>query len=127
MGFGLPAAIGCAIANPEAEIVCITGDGSFQMSLSELALCRDLGLNIKVVILNNGYLGMVRQLQQKNYAGRYSQTKISSPDFVKLAQSYGLEGLKVNCSSEIEMALNKAFSKKSTFILDFEIESMEIV
>ena len=127
MGFGFPAAIGASIANRNAEIVCITGDGSFQMSLSELALCKDLGLNIKVVILNNGYLGMVRQLQEKAHAGRYSQTKISSPDFVKIAQSYGLEGIKVNTTAEIEPALNKAFSSKGTFILDCSIESMEVV
>lgn len=127
MGFGLPSAIGTAIANPEACIVCITGDGSFQMSLSELALCKDLGLNIKVVILNNGYLGMVRQLQELNCAGRYSQTKISNPDFVKLAQSYGLKGLKIQSVNEIENALEQAFSSKDTFILDFCIESMELV
>lgn len=127
MGFGLPSAIGCAVAAPEATVICITGDGSFQMTLNELALCKDLGLNIKVVILNNGYLGMVRQLQEKDHAGRYSQTKISSPDFVKLAQSYGLEGIKVNTTAEIETAINTAFQKKGTFILNFEIESMEVV
>ena len=127
MGFGLPCAIGAAIANPESCIVCITGDGSFQMSLNELAICSDLGLNIKVVILNNGYLGMVRQLQEQNCAGRYSQTKISNPDFVKLAQSYGIEALKVQSSAGIDKALESAFSKKNTFILDFDIESLEIV
>ena len=127
MGFGFPAAIGTAISAPKSNIVCITGDGSFQMSLSELALCKDLGLNIKVVILNNGYLGMVRQLQEKNCAGRYSQTKISNPDFVQLAQSYGLKGLKIQSVSGIDNALKLAFSGNDTFILDFCIESMEIV
>ena len=127
MGFGLPAAIGAAIASLKSTVVCITGDGSFQMSLSELALCKDLGLNIKVVILNNGYLGMVRQLQEQNCAGRYSQTKIFNPDFVQLAQSYGLKGLKVHSLNEIDSALEQAFSDNDTFILDFCIESMEIV
>ena len=127
MGFGLPAAIGVAIANPDACVVCITGDGSIQMSLSELALCRDLGLNIKVVILDNGYLGMVRQLQEKNCAGRYSQTKLSAPDFVKIGQSYGLDALRVNSPNEVDKALECAFSKNNTFILDFVIESLEIV
>ena len=127
MGFGLPCAIGAAIANPNACVVCITGDGSFQMSLNELALCSDLGLNIKVVILNNGYLGMVRQLQEMSCAGRYSQTKISNPDFVKLAQSYGIEALKIHSCADINKAFECAFSKKGAFILDFDIESLEIV
>lgn len=127
MGFGFPAAIGAAVANPDSCVVCITGDGSFQMSLSELAICKDLHLNIKVVILNNGYLGMVRQLQEKNCDCRYSQTKISAPDFVKLAQSYNLEAERVNTLADINKVFEKAFSKKETFILDFNIESMEIV
>ncbi len=127
MGFGFPAAIGAAVACPEKTIICITGDGSFQMSLEELAVCKDYGLNIKIMILNNGYLGMVRQLQQNNCDRRYSQTKISNPDFVKLAQSYGIEALKVNSYSDIDNALNKAFNNKNTFIIDFEIEPMETV
>ncbi len=127
MGFGLPAAIGAAIAAPDKTIICITGDGSFQMSLPELAICKDLGLNIKVVVLNNGYLGMVRQLQEDKCDGRYSQTKISSPDFVKIADSYGLGGEKINSLSEIKEVLEKAFSSCETFILDCAIESMEVI
>lgn len=127
MGFGFPAAIGAAIANPDKTIVCITGDGSFQMSLEELAVCKDYNLNIKIMILNNGYLGMVRQLQEKNCEKRYSQTKISNPDFIKLAQSYGIDAIRVNSFSETENALNSAFSNKNTFIIDFKIEPMETV
>ena len=127
MGFGFPAAIGAAIANPDKTIICITGDGSFQMSLEELAVCKDYNLNIKIMILNNGYLGMVRQLQEKNCEKRYSQTKISNPDFIKLAQSYGIDAIRVNSYSETENALNSAFSNKNTFIIDFEIEPMETV
>ena len=125
MGFGLPAAIGAAIANPKRPVVCITGDGSFQMSLHELATCKDYNLNIKILILNNGYLGMVRQLQQNKCEGRYSQTKISNPDFVTLAQSYGIKSSEVHSSTDIENALNKAFSTDETYIIDFKTEPYE--
>lgn len=125
MGFGFPAAIGAAVANPEKTIVCITGDGSFQMGLHELATCMDNNLNIKIMILNNGYLGMVRQLQEKLCDGNYSQTKISNPDFLTLAKSYGANALRVTTLEEIDSALNAAFSTTGTFIIDFVVEPME--
>lgn len=127
MGFGFPAAIGAAIANPDIPVVCITGDGSFQMGVQELATCIDNNLNVKIMILNNGYLGMVRQLQEKSCDGRYSQTKISNPDFVKLAQSYGLNAMEVSSVANIDEALKKAFSTNETFIIDFRVEPMEIL
>lgn len=127
MGFGLPAAIGASIAMPDKTVVCITGDGSFQMSLSELSVCKDHKLNIKIIILNNGYLGMVRQLQQNNFGERYSQTKISNPNFVQLAQSFGIDAIKVNNANGIEKALEKAFKTNETCIIDFETEPMETV
>lgn len=127
MGFGFPAAIGAAIASPEKEILCITGDGSFQMSLPELATCADYNLNIKIMILNNGYLGMVRQLQEKLCERRYSETKISNPDFVTLAKSYNINALRVTNADEITPALKKAFSTKGTFIIDFAVEPMEVL
>ena len=127
MGFGLPAAIGASVAKPDKAVVCITGDGSFQMSLGELAVCKDYGLNIKIIILNNGYLGMVRQLQQNNFGERYSQTKISNPDFVKLAQSFGIDAIKVNNCNDIEIALEKAFNFTGPFVIDFETEPIETV
>lgn len=125
MGFGLPSAIGSAVAGNNRPVVCITGDGSFQMSLHELATCKDNDLNIKIIILNNGYLGMVRQLQEKFCDGRYSQTKISNPDFVTLAKSYGIEALRVTSRSEVKTALGRAFSNDKTFIIDFTVEPME--
>ena len=127
MGFGLPAAIGASIAMPDKTVICITGDGSFQMSIGELAVCKDYGLNIKIIILNNGYLGMVRQLQQNNYGERYSQTKISNPNFVQLAQSFGIDAIKVNNSNDIENAFEKAFKSIGTYIIDCETEPMETV
>lgn len=127
MGFGFPAAIGVAVAKSENPVVCITGDGSFQMGLHELATCADYHLNIKIMILNNGYLGMVRQLQEKQCHSHYSQTKISNPDFVKLAQSYGLQGIRVSTVDQIDEALSLAFSTNETFVIDFAIEPMEVL
>ncbi len=135
MGFGLPAAIGAAIAGLDKNksdikydsVVCITGDGSFQMGLHELATCVDNNLDIKIMILNNGYLGMVRQLQEKFCNCCYSQTKISGPDFVKLAQSYGVNALRVSSVNEIDNALEQAFVHKGPFIVDFIVEPMELL
>ncbi len=127
MGFGFPAAIGAAVANPDKDIICIAGDGSFQMGLHELATCVDYNLNLKIMILNNGYLGMVRQLQEKLCNRRYSQTKISNPDFLTLAQSYGLNAIRVSSSDEIDDALTKAFEAHGTFIVDFVVEPMELL
>ena len=79
------------------------------------------------MILNNGYLGMVRQLQQKNCEGRYSQTKISNPDFVELAHSYGIKAVKVNSINDIDNALERAFSQQGPYIIDFSIEPMEVL
>lgn len=127
MGFGFPAAIGAAFAEADSNIVCIAGDGSFQMNIQELATCADYNLPLKIMVMNNGYLGMVRQLQQKFYEGRYSETKISNPDFVKLAQSYGLNAIRVSKSDEILPALKYAFSTEGTVVVDFVIEPMEIL
>ena len=127
MGFGFPAAIGAAVANPNKTIVCITGDGSFQMGLNELATCMDNNLNIKIMILNNGYLGMVRQLQEKLCDGNYSQTKISNPDFLTLAKSYGANAFRVTTLDEIDSTLDAAFSTEGTCIVDFAVEPMEVL
>ncbi|MGN0030987.1 MAG: biosynthetic-type acetolactate synthase large subunit [Candidatus Gastranaerophilaceae bacterium] len=125
MGFGFPAAIGAAIANPEKPVVCITGDGSFQMGIHELATCKDYNLNVKIMILNNGYLGMVRQLQEKLCDKHYSQTKISNPDFVQLAKSYNIKAKRVTALQEIKTALTEAFEENGTYIIDFAVEPEE--
>lgn len=127
MGFGFPAAIGVCVADSSKPVVCITGDGSFQMGIHELATCADYNLNLKIMILNNGYLGMVRQLQEKNCSGRYSETKISNPDYIKLAESYGIEAIRVSSLSEIDNAFKTAFSTKNPFIIEFRVEPMEIL
>lgn len=127
MGFGFPAGIGAAVAFPEKTVVCISGDGSFQMNLEELAVCKDYNLNVKIMILNNGYLGMVRQLQEKSYGGRYSETKISNPDFLKLAESYGIGARRVSSFNEIEDALTCAFSTDGPYVEEFMVEPMELL
>jgi acetolactate synthase-1/2/3 large subunit len=127
MGFGFPAAIGAAIAKPESNIVCVAGDGSFQMAIHELATCKDYDLNLKIILLNNGYLGMVRQLQEKFCNGRYSQTKISNPDYITLAKSYGIEAQRVSQLEDVIPALEKAFSHNSPSLIEFIVEPMEVL
>lgn len=127
MGFGLPAAVGASVANGRKTVLCVSGDGSLQMNFHELATCIDYNLPVKIFILNNGYLGMVRQLQQKFCSGRFSETKISNPDFVKLAESYGVCGIRVHTEAEILPALEKAFAIDGPVVVDFIIEPMEVV
>jgi acetolactate synthase-1/2/3 large subunit len=110
MGVGLPYAIGASFANPDRPVVCVTGDGSIQMCIQELSTARQFGLPIKIVALNNRYLGMVRQWQEMFYSRRYSQTYMDSiPDFVKLAEAYGHVGIRVEKSAEVVPALRRAF------------------
>lgn len=127
MGFGFPAAIGACIAQGGKEVICITGDGSLQMNIQELATCVEYGLPIKIFVLNNGYLGMVRQLQERFCEKRYSQTQISNPDFVSLAKAYGIEAVRVEKEDEIEGALEKCFATNVPYLIDFVIEPMEVV
>ena len=96
MGFGLPAAMGAKVGCPDATVVCIAGDGSFQMNTQELATCAQNGIDVKVFIMNNGYLGMVRQWQELFWDHRYSQVDMGQfPDFVKLAEAYGATGMRL--------------------------------
>ena len=125
MGFGFPAAIGVAVADSSKPVICVAGDGSFQMNMQELATCMDYNLPVKVLILNNGYLGMVRQLQQGQCDGRYSQTKISNPDFVKFAESYGAKAKRVTQLDEVKSALEFAFNTQGPVVIDFVVEPME--
>jgi len=110
MGVGLPYAIGAQLANPDMPVVCITGDGSIQMCIQELSTAKQFGLPIKIILLNNRYLGMVRQWQEMFYSRRYSQTYMDSiPDFVKVAEAYGHIGIRVEKPEDVEPALKKAF------------------
>ena len=127
MGFGFPAAIGASIAQNGAPVICVTGDGSLQMNIQELATCAQYGLPVKILVLNNGYLGMVRQLQEKMCEKRYAQTRIQNPDFVGLAKAYGIDALRVEKLEEIQSALEKCFASNVPFLIDFVIEPMEVV
>lgn len=127
MGFGFPAAIGAQIAAPDKTVFDISGDGSFQMNIQELMTCMDYKIPVKIAIINNGYLGMVRQWQEKLFNKHYSQTNISSPDYVKLAESYGCLGIRVEKEEDIDEALDKAIAYPGPVILDFVVEPFEMV
>lgn len=126
MGFGFPAAIGAQIGNPGKLVIDIAGDGSIQMNIQELATAMDQKLPIKIIILNNGYLGMVRQWQELFYEKRYSQVKFQTlPDFVKLAEAYGAVGMRITKPQEVEPALKKVLSMDKLVILDVVIAPEE--
>ncbi|MBR2069520.1 MAG: biosynthetic-type acetolactate synthase large subunit [Candidatus Gastranaerophilales bacterium] len=127
MGFGFPAAMGAAVGAKNKYILNIAGDGSIQMNIQELMTAVDYKFKIINCIINNGYLGMVRQWQEKIYNKHYSQTKISSPDFVKLAESYGALGLRVEHEDEIMPALKSAIEFNGPVMIDFVCENFEMV
>lgn len=128
MGFGLPAAIGAQVACPDKLVVDIAGDGSIQMNIQEMATARQHNLPVKVVILNNGFLGMVRQWQELFYDKRYAHTCMAhAPDFVKLAEAYGALGLRATRVEEIEPVLKEGLSSPKTVIMDFVVEQEECV
>jgi len=127
MGFGFPAAMGTKVGKPEAIVFDIAGDGSIQMNIQELATCVYNKINVKVAILNNGYLGMVRQWQELFYKKRYSYTTLTSPDFVKLAESYGAIGIRVTKKEDVRKAIEKAISIGNVVFIDFKVEGEENV
>lgn len=130
MGFGLPAAMGVKLNFPEADVVCVTGEGSIQMNIQELSTCKQYGLGVKIINLNNGYLGMVKQWQDMNYESRYASSYMDSlPDFIKLAEAYGHVGIRVTKPEELQPALDRAFieHKDQLVFLDIHIDPKEHV
>ncbi len=129
MGFGLPAAMGAQLAHPDAPVACITGEASIQMCIQELSTCLQYRLPIKIINLNNRYMGMVRQWQEFFYEGRYAMSYMDAlPDFVKLAESYGHVGIKVEQPGDVEKALTDAFKMKDRLVfLDFLTDPTENV
>ncbi len=129
MGFGLPAAMGVQLAHPGAAVACVTGEGSIQMNIQELSTCKQYKLPIKIVALNNRYLGMVRQWQEFFHGNRYSHSYMDAlPDFVKLAEAYGHVGILVEKPSDVEGALKEAFARKDDLVfLDFRTDPTENV
>jgi len=127
MGFGFPASMGVKLGCPDKIVFDIAGDGSIQMNIQELATCVCNKINVKVAILNNGYLGMVRQWQELFYKKRYSHTCITGPDFVKLAESYGAAGIRVTKKEDVRSAIEKAISIDNVVFIDFQVEPEENV
>ncbi|MBI5626855.1 MAG: biosynthetic-type acetolactate synthase large subunit [Nitrosomonadales bacterium] len=129
MGFGLPAAMGVQMVNPGATVACVTGEGSIQMNIQELSTCKQFHLPIKIVALNNGYLGMVRQWQEFFHGNRYSETYMNAlPDFVKLAEAYGHVGMRIEKPADVEPALKEAFARRRDLVfMDFRTDPTENV
>jgi acetolactate synthase-1/2/3 large subunit len=129
MGFGLPSAMGVQFAHQDSTVACITGDSSIQMCIQELSTCRQYGLPIKILNLNNGYMGMVRQWQEFFYQGRYAMSYMESlPDFVALAEAYGHVGMRIEKPGDVEGAIKEALKLKDRLVfMDFIIDPEENV
>src|SRR5204863_646325 len=127
MGFALPAAIGAKMACPEKEVWVVVGDGGFQMTMAELGTIVQEQIDINVAIINNGYLGMVRQWQEFFYERRYAATPLVNPDFAKLAQAFGLDGVTVTQRKEVVPAVQAAREKRGTVVIDFKVEQEDTV
>jgi acetolactate synthase-1/2/3 large subunit len=130
MGFGLPSAMGVKLAFPDADVACVTGEGSIQMNIQELSTCTQYGVPVKIINLRNGYLGMVKQWQDMQYEGRYSESTYSDslPDFIKLAEAYGHVGILVEHIAELDEKMEQAFAMKDRLVfLDVLVDPAEHV
>jgi len=127
MGFGLPAAIGAKLGAPLREVVAILGDGGFQMTIQELGTIMQSNIDLKMVILNNSFLGMVRQWQELFFNGRYSFTEMINPDFIQLSRSYGIVSKRVEVREELDMAVNEMLSHRGAYLLEIVVRSEENV
>ena len=127
MGFELPAAMGAKVGCPDTTVWCIAGDGGFQMTIQELATIVQEKIAVKIAIINNGYLGMVRQWQELFYGRRFVATPLSGPDFVKIAEAYGIPGLRVRHKVEVVPAIRQAMAEPGPFLIDFMVEPEENV
>lgn len=127
MGFELPASIGVKIGKPDETVWCIAGDGSLQMTIQELATVSHEGVAVKIAIMNNNYLGMVRQWQQLFYERRYIATPLNCPDFVKVAEAYGIMAEKVSRKQDVAPAIKRAMAHDGPYIINFEVEPEENV
>jgi acetolactate synthase-1/2/3 large subunit len=127
MGFGLPSAIGAWFAQPDKEIWCIDGDGSFQMSMPELATAVQEGANIKILIINNSFLGMVRQWQEFFFDKRYAATSITGPDFIKIAEAYGIPAKRVTQAEDVQSAIEFAQDTPGPVLIEYQVEKEDSV
>ena len=122
MGYSLPAAIGAKVAAPEREVIVVVGDGGFQMNIQELAVLTQENLRVKIIVLNNEYLGMVRQWQELFFEKRYSFTDLVNPDFVKIAEAYSIPALRIEDESDLDAALDALLNAESSFLLEVMVE-----
>jgi acetolactate synthase-1/2/3 large subunit len=127
MGFELPGAIGAKVGRPDETVWCIAGDGGFQMTIQELATVAQEKIDIKIAIIDNGYLGMVRQWQEMFYQRNYVGSQLSGPDYVKIAEAYGIPGMRVTDKLEVPVAIEKAMAHDGAFLIDFVVEPEENV
>jgi acetolactate synthase-1/2/3 large subunit len=128
MGFGFPAALGAQLAFPERQVIAFVGDGGFQMTAQELATAVQYRANIKIIVMNNGYLGMVRQWQEIFYDRNYSSVQMEcSPDFVKLAEAYGAAGLRATRPDELRAVLEAGLAKPGVVVMDIQVAQEENV
>jgi len=127
MGFGLPAAIGAKLARPDKEVIGFVGDGGFQMTLQELGVCSQYGVNVKVVLLDNEYLGMVRQWQELFFERRYSFVELQNPDFIKISEGFGVEGLVVDKAEDLAAGVAKMLETDGPFVLHVRVIKEENV
>ena len=127
MGYGFPAGMGAKVGRPDSQVFVISGDGSFQMNIQELSTAVVNNIQVKIAILNNSYLGMVRQWQELFYGKRYSHTKLENPDFVKIAEAYGAVGIRIEKKEEVRPAIEKAMHTKNVVVMDFKVEGEENV
>jgi acetolactate synthase-1/2/3 large subunit len=128
MGFGLPAAMGALLGRPDKQVVAVVGDGGFQMTNQEIITAVQYGIPLKVIIMNNGYLGMVRQWQEMFYDRAYSEVDLSvSPDFVKLAEAYGALGLRAEKPDDLTAVLKEGLAHKGVAIMDIVVSKEENV
>ncbi len=127
MGFGLPAAIGAKTGNPDKNVVAVLGDGGFQMNIQELGTIMQSGINVKIVLLNNSFLGMVRQWQELFFDKRYSFTPMANPDFIRLAESYGIKGERIDKPAQLEAAIKRMYEWDGAYLLEAVVKSEENV
>jgi acetolactate synthase-1/2/3 large subunit len=125
MGYGFPAAMGAQIARPDATVVCIAGDASFQMNLQELQTIAERNLPVKVFVINNHFMGMVRQWQEMFHDNRLSESKIGNPDFVQVAEAFQVKGIRVTTAEQVEAAIQEALSISGPVVVDFVVEEEE--
>ena len=127
MGFGLPAAVGTKVGNPDRQVIAILGDGGFQMNMQELGTIMQSGIDIKIVLLNNSFLGMVRQWQELFFNKRYAFTHLDNPDFQKVAQAYNIPSGKISRTSDIEAEVKKMLESEGAYFLEVEVKEEENV